>query len=263
MSTLPENVRIWVKERKPKTSAEEGQLADDYAQARKQESTSDGNEGKGTHDVRKGNDKQGLPLKRCQQCGKLGHATCDCQSGGLCTPNSERDKSANVSKQYDRSRKDFSKVECFNCHKKGHFLANCPGNDGLFCRGVSTSQKNCEVASGLTKPGIVEGKIVNDILLNTGCSRTLIHQKLVPECKLLQDEAVAIRCAHGDTVLYPLAQVYLEVDGQSLNITAAVAERLPVSVLLGTDFPLLTELLSGKLSTVEPVSKIEHALVVT
>ena len=54
VSILPENVRIWVKERKPKTSAEAGQLADDYAQARKQESTSDGNEGKGTHDVRRG-----------------------------------------------------------------------------------------------------------------------------------------------------------------------------------------------------------------
>jgi len=79
----------------------------------------------------------------------------------------------------------------------------------------------------------------------------------------LPGEAVAIRCAHGDTVLYPLAKVHLEVDGQSLNITAAVAERLPVSVLLGTDVPLLTELLSGKLSTVKPVSKIEHALVVT
>ena len=36
VSTLPENVRIWVKERKPKTSIEAGQLADDYTQARKQ-----------------------------------------------------------------------------------------------------------------------------------------------------------------------------------------------------------------------------------
>ena len=36
VSTLPENVRIWVKERKPKTSTEAGQLADDYTQARKQ-----------------------------------------------------------------------------------------------------------------------------------------------------------------------------------------------------------------------------------
>ena len=41
VSTLPKNVRIWVKERKSKTSAEAGQLADDYAQARKQNSNSD------------------------------------------------------------------------------------------------------------------------------------------------------------------------------------------------------------------------------
>ena len=128
---------------------------------------------------------------------------------------------------------------------------------------MSIPQKNCEIAPGVTKVGILEGKTVNDILLDTGCSRTLIHQKLVPEDRLLPGEAVAIRCAHGDTVLYPLAKVHLKVDGQSLNITAAVAERLPVSVLLGTDVPRLTELLSGKLSTVKPVSKIEHALVVT
>ena len=38
VSTLPENVRMWVKERKPKTSTETGQLADDYTQARKQNS---------------------------------------------------------------------------------------------------------------------------------------------------------------------------------------------------------------------------------
>ena len=36
LNALPEEVRIWVKERKPKTSAEAGQLADDYAQARRQ-----------------------------------------------------------------------------------------------------------------------------------------------------------------------------------------------------------------------------------
>ena len=38
VSTLPENVRIWVKEQKPKTSTEAGQLADDYTEARKQNS---------------------------------------------------------------------------------------------------------------------------------------------------------------------------------------------------------------------------------
>lgn len=34
LNTLPENIRIWVKERKPKTSLEPEQLADDFVQAR-------------------------------------------------------------------------------------------------------------------------------------------------------------------------------------------------------------------------------------
>ena len=33
INTLPDNIRIWIKERKPTTSLEAGQLADDYLQA--------------------------------------------------------------------------------------------------------------------------------------------------------------------------------------------------------------------------------------
>eukprot|EP00731_Ephydatia_muelleri_P006689 Em0003g937a len=48
-----------------------------------------------------------------------------------------------------------------------------------------------------------EGKYVQDILLDTGCSKTLVHQKLVPKGKVLP---TTIQCAHGDKVLYPVAQ---------------------------------------------------------
>ena len=34
------------------------------------------------------------------------------------------------------------------------------------------------------------------------------------ERRLLEGEAVAVRCAHGNTVLYPLAEVAMEVDGK-------------------------------------------------
>ena len=57
------------------------------------------------------------------------------------------------------------------------------------------------------------------------------------ERRLLEGEAVAVRCAHGDTVLYPLAEVAMEVDGVETRVRAAVSEKLPVSVLLGTDAP--------------------------
>ena len=53
----------------------------------------------------------------------------------------------------------------------------------------------------------------------------LQNRDLVPEENLLAGEAVAIRCAHGDTVLYPLAQIQLEVEQQVVNTIAAVADR--------------------------------------
>ena len=33
LNTLPRDIQIWVRERKPKTSSEAGRLADDYLQA--------------------------------------------------------------------------------------------------------------------------------------------------------------------------------------------------------------------------------------
>ena len=98
---------------------------------------------------------------------------------------------------------------------------------------------------GVVKSGMVEGKAVDNILLDTGCSRILVHRRLVPETSVLDAEAVAIRCAHGDTVLYPLAKISLEVEGRSIEVEAAISETLPMSVLLGTDVPELPELLRG------------------
>lgn len=55
----------------------------------------------------------------------------------------------------------------------------------------------------MSSEGVAEGTVVDDIILDTGCSRTMIHQDLVPEDKKISGEAIMLRCAHGDTVLYP------------------------------------------------------------
>ena len=99
------------------------------------------------------------------------------------------------------------------------------------------------VLPGVVKPGMVEGKKVEDILQDTGCSRTMVHQKLVAKEKIQDADVVTIRCAHGDIVLYPLTKVSLVVEGRPIEIEAAVSDTLPLSMLLGTDCSVLPELL--------------------
>ena len=152
--------------------------------------------------------------------------------------------------KYERPKRDLKDIECFNCHEHGHYSSNCPHN-AMFCterRFDGTGQsslmkKQAVVRPGVVKQGTVEGKAVSNILLDTGCSRTLVHQDLVPRAKFKEGEVVAIRCAHGDTVLYPLAEISLDIGGRLITVEAAVSDTLPMAVLLGTDTPELPELL--------------------
>jgi len=93
---------------------------------------------------------------------------------------------------------------------------------------------------------MVDGQFISDIVLDTGCTRTLVHRDLVGEGKLVKGELVTIHCAHGDAVAYPLADVDLEIEGKVVTIEAAVSGTLPQSVLLGTDVPELLSLLGVK-----------------
>ena len=90
----------------------------------------------------------------------------------------------------------------------------------------------------------------------------MVRADLVPQDKLIQGEATTVKCVHGDNVLYPLAEVVVQVEGVEVTVKAAVFEQLPVSVLLGTDVPELGQLLHSNPITVH-TSGIEHALVTT
>ena len=245
INTLPEEVRISVKERKPRTSLEAGQFADDYVLARWQEEPS-------KQSIRR--EDRPKPL-RCFTCKKLGHMAKDCTSTSNVKQEAEEAKS--TPQKPEKPKKDLRHIQCFNCQEKGHYSSKCPHN-ALFCMerridytGESkvTIHPKVPVKTGVPTLGLVEGTTVSDILLDTGCSRSVVNEQLVPKGKILQGEAVAIRCAHGGTVVYPIARVDVCIGDQHLTVEAAVSDTLPMSMLLGTDVPEMTKILTQELIT--------------
>ena len=98
-----------------------------------------------------------------------------------------------------------------------------------------TSQPNSKV---VCRNGTVEGCYVEDIILEPGCTRMLVHQDLIPRDMETRGEVI-IRSAHGDEVSYPVAKVEITVGDSIMQVEAGVSCTLPVSVLLGTCSPVV------------------------
>ena len=127
-------------------------------------------------------------------------------------------------------------VKCYRCHQPGHIALHCPQN-AWYCG----PQGDGEILAA----GYIDGLPVHDMVADTGCSRTLVHAFLVPPHRRLR-EHVEVCCAHGDVTSQPLAEVDVELGGESFPMVVGVAETLPRSVLLGRDFPGLPRLLATR-----------------
>ena len=227
VEVLPEDVKVWVKERKPRTSEEAGRLAEDYRQARKADLW--------TTTPKKGGQKS------CYSCGQVGHLAKDCHRKKGIAPATSKGEDASKTERKHREEKPLI---CYNCEGKGHTSRQCPSN-AMFCKARTVTECLSDNHPFRCK-GMVEGQLVNDIVLDTGCSRTLVRSDLVGEENCKPGEKVTVQCAHGDIVTYPIASVELEVQGRALTVEAAVSDQLPSSVLLGTDVLGLSELLQSK-----------------
>ena len=213
--------KLWVMEKKPKTSIAAGELADEYEQARQP----------GLQKARYGHQvgtqkpmSQTNLTPRCDYCGLLGHMEKECR------------KKASTSK----GGAEKARLRCFNCKKQGHVSRECPEKVLMCFEEADITQSGPWVA------GLVEGRKVSRILLDTGCTRTMVRQQWVPTEKIIDGKMVSIRCAHGDTKLYNLADLILHIRGVPVKVEAAVAERLPVDVILGTDVPELGNLIRDR-----------------
>ena len=114
LNTLPEHIRIWVKEHKPATSMEAAQLADDYVQAQRQD-----------QDV-----ATRMRSVRCHKCQQMGHMARDCAvtvKGESVEGGAKPAEATPLGGKRGKGR-NLQQVECFNCCQKGHLSHRMPSS---------------------------------------------------------------------------------------------------------------------------------------
>ena len=134
LSALPDDVRVWVSERKPNTATEAGQLAEDYLKAR-------------SFNTLQKTERQ--PPGPCPRCSEHGHWARHCpynpRQEGAPTAKGQPPRPPPTPSNYHRYRRTpasqptdlmpcpfLDEVKCFNCNEKGHLVSNCP-QKALFC----------------------------------------------------------------------------------------------------------------------------------
>eukprot|EP00731_Ephydatia_muelleri_P007950 Em0004g288a len=146
-----------------------GELADEYEQARRPEmetlasSTSKPNR---------------VGSRECHYCGKSGHAEEDC---------------------YKRKREESQRsrgIQCYHCKKQGHMSWECPEKSMVCKERMDWRRKG---GKPMYKTGKVEGQKVTDILLDTGCSRTMVRRNLVAIEKVIVLEGSRQSPVHMET----------------------------------------------------------------
>ena len=236
LKVLPQDVRVAVLERQPKDCEEASQIAENFLQAR----------------ASAGPKQPKTPTTPCPLCGRRGHWAKDCPAPqetdrrnsrpGNDAGEAQRRWPTNQGPKASRPlNTDIQRVRCFNCKETGHYASRCPKRS-MYCgqdSAPSTEQENAR------RRGTVNGVYCSDIVVDTGATQTLVHRKLVSDDDILDGE-VNIKCAHGDTVAYPLAVVKMTIGGRDIITTAAVSKTLPTSVLLGWDVPELMTYITGQ-----------------
>ena len=218
LAGAPEELRVWLKERKPESLKQATELADDYTLARGGSRT--------TH-------------RQPPTTGRPGPAT-----GGRAQDSRVSSQSSSRAPLMDRHSQTNAQGDqkCFHCGGYGHIMYNCPKRGKPTTSGTSKAllASDCdEVAwnaesQKYLRRGTLDGRPVQ-MLIDTGCNQTVVSARLVAGAKTHFQRKVPILCAHGDTVLYPTAKVKLQMKEWTGEGQVAVAPHLPVDVLLGMD----------------------------
>jgi len=116
---------------------------------------------------------------------------------------------------------------CSSCHKFGHLGKDCTRGRGPVPKGTSINSVSCPYATSLLIriAALVNGKPVR-CLVDSGCKRTVIGRKLVPNAKLTPSQYVLTAVNKTDLPVLGDANLTFEVDGHKFRANVSVSDQV-------------------------------------
>lgn len=208
LRVLRPDVRVWVKENQPQTGEEAARLAERYMAAHRDLPRTI----KGTVTVGKGKVEE--PIDK---------------TVGLPGKNSN------------------ASFICFYCQQPGHKASLCPLRKPKVTNLCYVPRNECfgESTKSTGKHSHLITVTVNgqtaQALVDTGSTQTLVKSDLL-NCEMLNyEDTVCLGCVHGDKKIYPTADVSVVIEEQAYLLRVGVVEKLAYDVVIGEDFPCLTD----------------------
>ena len=119
-------------------------------------------------------------------------------------------------------------------YNKDHYQSDCPENKKKATTGYCHSPTRLSSSfSKFTENGFVNGVPVQ-MILDSGSSCTLVHQKLVPE-DTYTGKTFTVQFADGSERDVPIARLTFTGSETSMQQEVGVLQSLPADVLVGHD----------------------------
>lgn len=223
-------VEVWIKEHDPGSAEEAARLAEVFISARR-----------GSRHADFGRDHK--YQARGKSAGGDGNY-------GLAQGSSALNSRVNMSGSHSLTRMPDGRhvnpeVRCFYCGEWGHIKPACPARRGqqiLLCSVPRPGRSEYATRDPRRLTSVLVNGRRKEALIDTGSTQTVMLANLVPRAEWRDQHRVRVCCIHGDEKVYPTAEVYLTVGGQTFFLPVALAPSLPYPVILGQDIPTLVDL---------------------
>ena len=129
-------------------------------------------------------------------------------------------------KTWKKARKP---IVCYGCREPGHLRPDCPNKIKRVKSPVQEAGLNESLITAC-----IGGTMVDNAEVDTGCDRTLVHPKFIPEDALL-NRTCSLKGYQGNSKTHELAKVTIGVGSFSDTVIVAVDDTLEHPALLGKD----------------------------